>query len=149
MISRYYKWKGMFFLLTCPSAFHFRSIGNYKLNKQALPRKVSDLQYILLPFFLFKDVTTDFTHICRERRLNLQPNILSVWHTYKLPFELLLQLLFLEPVTVCISVFKLWSAKSLYSKKSIQVPYCYIPGWSLLLFFQAAHKYVMLFEAML
>lgn len=59
------------FLLMCRSVFHFRSIKNYKLNKQTLLREGSDILFILLPFLLFKDVTTDFTHTCREQKVNL------------------------------------------------------------------------------
>lgn len=83
--------------------------------KQTLPREGSDIQHILLPF-LFKDFT-DFTHTCREQRLNLQPEVFSIWHTYKLLFDLWLQLLLVEPVTIGISVFKLWSAKKPLLKK--------------------------------
>lgn len=76
-----------------------------------------------------------------EQRLNLQPKVLSIWRTYKPFLNLCLQLLLVEPVTVCISVFYLWSAESLCSKSS-KNPYCCILSWSLLLFSPAAHSYV-------
>lgn len=134
------------FLFMCQSAYHFRSIKNYKLNKQTLLREGSDIQYILLPF-LFKDVTTDFTHTCREQKVNLYTFFVYDIHTncsLNCGCSCYLQSLSLS-VFLCSTCGQL---KALL-KKSFQIPYHCIPSQSLLLFSQRDHSYVMFFEAML
>lgn len=94
-------------------------------------RRQSCLTY-LLPFFLFKVVTTNFTHTSRDQRLNLQPKSLFFLYDTHIHcfFNLWLQLLFVEPVSVCISVFNLRSAKKEPLLRMFQILYYCIPSWS-------------------